>query len=391
MSIQSIQLDSFQHAKPRFSDTAHTHIDVLGTKRHISLQAPAYNIKREISVDNTAGFNTEMRFRLPSSGYLHHMELKCQLNITATKGYCNYIGGALVDEVEFKSDNEDIHKYKYPPVFQYYLNQLKTEDAIDRTLTSIGGLETGRSPNTADIYVQTPIPFYGDSICVPGTAPMNLSKFKKAPELIIRTRTLANCIVATSTGGAIDNAWLVCYMSETSSSQKQAHQEKVNDFQKSIDFYTNEMNTVATATGTFIDISGAKGQLKKLMVFNRLASTVDDNSAYFTNVAIDELKTRVDGSEDYVFKQAIEGQRDFIIHNFGKGYSSTLGYPYIVNYGYAESEFYGVSNVGGIHSGRLHKNEIKVTHSLGANGYIDVLAIRSAHFKYINGQLVRLL
>lgn len=388
MSQQSVQLDSFLHTAQRFGSTAERGVDVLGTKKHQTLVAAAYPIKREISSDGSVGFAKEITFKLPSAGYMHYLEVKSLLDQTTTENYSDYPGAVICDEVEFKADNETLHQYKYPPVFQYYLSRLKSEEAIDKVLLSTGGTNVGTA---ADIYVSTPIPGFWDPILVPGARPLNLSKFKKAPELKITTRTLANSVKPTSTGGAISSMWIVVWMSESSSSLKNLHLAKANDFHHSIDFYTNELNSVATATATNIDISGGKGNIKKLFVNSRTVTDVDTNKQYYSNNEIDYIKTSLDGHEEWVFKVKEEGESDFIKYNHGYGYNSTLGYPYIVPYGYFGTPMYGVSHTGGVHSAKVHKHEIIVYQSNGANEYIDILGIRSAIYKYDNGNMIRLL
>lgn len=387
MSQQSILIDSFHHAKPRYGSTASHAFDVLAPVRHQTLSDPAYPIKREVSSQGTPAFDTEILFQLPNSGFLHHMELRTVLADTTTENYSDYPGAVICDEVEYRSDNEILHQYKYAPVFNYYLSKLKNEETRDKVLLACGGTNVGTSGPTT---VMTPIPTFHDPLINPGCRPLNLSKFKKAPELIIKTRTLANSVKPTSTGGSITSMVLVMWMSETSYNHR-AWVNSLDSFHHAIDFSTNVLNSVANSTATNIDISGFNGNNKRLIVTQRAESEVDTNKQYYIHTEIDELKTILDGHEEFVFKTKEEGEADYIKYSHGYGFSSTLGYPYIVPYSYFASPQYQHINMGGLHSARVHKHQLKITHSVGASQYIDVLAIKSAIYKYVDGGMVRLL
>ena len=387
MSQSSILLDSFQHSRSRFGKTASGAVNVLHPKRHITLQHSAFPIKRQITSTSTVAFDSEILFKLPASGFVHGMALRSVLADTTTADYSDYPGAVITDEVEFRSDNEILHQYKYPPVFNYYLSKLKSEEARDKVLLATGGVNTGLS---GPITVMTPIPTFFDPVLNKGARPLNLSRFKKAPELIIKTRTLANSVKPTSTGGAISSMVLVLYISDTSINHKRAI-NSVEAWHNAPDFATNEKNVVVTATQTFIDVSGFNGLNTRFLLTNRLVSEVDTNKQYYVQGEIGELKTRLDGHEEYVFRTKEEGELDFIYYGHGKGFNSTIGYPYIVPWGYAHTPDYLYSNTGGLHSSRVNKSEVGVTHALGANSYIDVLAVKQAIFKYKDGGMVRLL
>jgi len=376
------------HTSNRFGSTGSHSVDVLGTVKHATLIAAAYPIKREISPIGAVAFGDEIVFRLPSAGYCHGIALQAVLHDTATEDYSDYPGMAITDMVDFDADNESLHQYPFAPVIQYYLSKLKSEEARDKVLAAAGGVNVGQSGPTT---VTCPIPTFFDHIMVKGARPLNLSKFKKAPEVKLTMRTLANSVKASSTGGAIDSMKLIIWMSESSSVLKNLHMSNDNDFHKSIDFYVNDLTSVANTTATDIDISGCKGNIKKLFITSRTVGDVDTNKQYFSNNEIDVLKTSLDGHEEFVFKYKEEGELDYIMYNDGHGYSSTLGYPYIIPYGFFATPNYQTSHVGGVHSAKIGKHEIIVTHSVGAPEYIDVVGIRSAIFKYDSGNMIKLL
>jgi len=395
MSSQSILMDSFKESGPRFGETASAGVDVLEPAEHMTIIAPAIPIKREIGSDNTVGFAKEVRFRFPSAGYCHHVAIKYEFAQTTTYEYVNYPAFEVVDEYEFKSDNETLHQYKADPVNQVYLASLKDEEAIDKVLIAAGATGQG---TTAAFEAIAPVPMFFDPILSEGAAPINLAQFKKAPELIVKTKTLINSLdtnsATTDATGAITNMYMILYMSETSSSAKDDHLSQMNAFHMGVDFYTSTLNPATSGTPVYIDVSGIKGTTKKLFINARTTNDVGTVHDYMVNKEIDEIKTRLDGHEEYVFKTKEEGGLDYIVYNHGKGYSSTLGYNYIVPYGYFVAPDDNLSNVGGLHSAHVNKHEIKINVTntgSPATHYIDVVGIRSAIYKYDNGSMIRLL
>lgn len=387
MSQQSVHFDSFLHSNKRFGQTAKSSYDPLFPKSHISIVAPIYPIKRELSSRDTVAFGNEVTFKLPSSGFVHNLSLKTLLAQTTTENYSDYPGLSIIDEVHFVSENETLHQYKYNPTIQYFMSMMNNEECVDKLLLAAGGTNVGTA---ADVYVLSPIPTFFDGLLVKGASPLNLSKFKKAPELRIKLRTLANSVKPTSTGGSITSMKLVLYMTETTSTLKNLHNSKIS-YHNSIDFSTNVLNNATTATALDIDVTGIKGNVKRLFLTQRSVANVGTNKQYFVNTEIGSIKTVLDGHEEFVFQQKEEAEYDYLIYNQGKGFNSTLGYPYVIPYSYFPVKDYQQHHIGGIHSAKLGKHEIKVTQSTGANQYIDVLGIRSAIYKYTNGGMVRLI
>lgn len=389
MSQASLHIDSFDHTKRRYASTAIVSVDPLLPARHQTHVAAIYPLKRQISAEGTPTLGETVDFKFPTSGYVHHIAIKVNYGTTVTADVSAYIGMSAIEEVEFRSDNETLMKYKYHPVILYYLSKLENEEALDKILLASGG----SAPDTTAAAVDTivPIPLFFDSTMIKGVAPLNLSKFKKQPHLSVTFKAAANVILSGGSGADIVNAQMVLYMSETASVLKNLH-NKDDYFYKSIDFYTNTGNTVATATDTDLDISGLKGQIKRVMLSLRLSSDVASTAnVFFALKQFDYIKTNFDGHEDWVFRTTQESEFDYIMYNHGKGFSSTLGYPVFIPYSFHPEANYALNNVGGIHSSKVNKHILTLNHSLGANGSVDVLGIRSAIFKYDNGTMIRLL
>lgn len=389
MSHQSILIDSFAHSAKRFSQTAKQGIDVLGTVRHKTLIAPAFPIKRQQSAEGTVGFSKEILMKFPTSGYVQHVAVKFSFAAKTTNDYTDYIAMSCIDEIEFRSGNLVLQQFKYAPAMEYYFSKLKDEETIDKLLLAAGGTTQG----SAGTYIAI-IPLFFDSILSPGARPLNLSKFKKTPELIVKTRTLAKCLRGGSTDAtsAIETADILLWMVDTTSTLKNMHKAAKNDFHHGIDFSTQINNIVATATDTYVDISGIKGNTQKLHVTARLVSDeTGTNNKYFLGAAeIGEIITYLDGSEQHVFKHKEEAEIDYIFYNNGKGASSTLGYGNHIPYSYT-GEIENNVHVGGLHDRQVSKNQIRITHALGANAYVHVTGIRSAIFKYEDGGMEKLL
>jgi len=395
MSNSSIYLDSFSHAAKRFGNSAAVAIDPLKPTRHATLRAPVFPLKREFKSQTTADFDTEIVFKLPKSGYVHHIDVKFKLATTGVADYADYIAAVIPKTIDLRQDSNEIHKYEYAPAFNYYLSKCKSEEARDRILAATGGVNYGNTGGGLTVGEDdepvAPIPTSFDPIVNPGCAPLNLSKLRSDVELVITTRPANQCYQTSATGYAITAAYIVLYMSETSPDLKEVHKQTPELFHMGIDFYTKVLNPVVTSTITDIDITGTRGLIKKILLINRLQTDVATGTViYYANKSIDYVKTKIDGAEDFVFKSRHEGIADQVKLAHGKGFNSTIGYPYIIPFSYIAQKNYGVNNYGGMHASKFNKAELEVYHSeAGADTYIDVLAIESAIYKYENGMFIR--
>jgi len=387
MSTSSIHIDSFRHTQERYAHTARQVVDPLRPPIHSTFIAPVYPLKRELGPDNTATLGTTTIFKTPVSGYIHSIALKVQFGTTTTADMSNYPLFAAIERIEIVIDSEIIMQYYYRPVVQYYLSKLNDEEAVDRVLDACGGTNCGTS--SAAINTLAPIPTFFDPICCPGSAPLNLSMFTRQPEIRVTFRAAADVVKATGGGADIVSAVMVYYMSEASPSLKNAHMSDPRHH-KSIDFNTIVNTTLTTAISNSVDVSGIKGQIKRLFLILSLSATVAANT-YFVNTEIDSCKLDLDGNEEWMFRTKEEGQYDYMIYSNGRAYNSTIGYPYILPYSQHTQERYAVHNVSGIHSSRVNRHLLKVVHSAGADSSLDVLGIRSAIYVYRGGGMQRYL
>jgi hypothetical protein len=388
MSHTSVGIASFLTARPRYSNSAKGTIDVLSPKPHVTIDSAAIFVKRELSSETTPGFASEVIFKFPQSGYVSHAAIRFDLAQTTTADYSDYPAMSIIDRVELRAENEILHQYDYDVVVPYMLAQLNDEEAIDKVLLASGGVNVG---TTAAFSCFAWIPCFFDPIIAPNVKPLNLGKFKKPPSLKIVTRSLANSVKPTSTNGTVSTMKMIIYMTETSIDKKTSDLVAPNQFHKSIDFYTLRNKSVASATETEVDISDFRGLGKKLYINTRTVADVDTNKQYFSFNEIDVIKSRLDGAEETIFNKKEEGELDFIFFNHAKGFSTTLGYPYIVNFHYAFAKGTEIVNSGGVHSQNVNKNTLLVTHSTGSPEYISVCGIRSCMFKYDMGSMVRLI
>jgi len=388
MSHSGIYHDSFDHTIKRYGRSAGAPFDPLASRLHVTHDVSIFPKKLELSNEGTLAPDTEVTYKLPTSGYLHHIALKQVLTATATANYSDYPAFNYIKKVKLEVDGNTLQDYHYEQVIMYYLMKLNDEEARDKVLTMAGGSGT---TTTSATTVVAPIPLFFDPIVAPGVGPLNLAKFQKPPELKITYRATSETLENTATGGGLTSSRMLLYMTDTTQSRKRKHNEK-DYFYKSVDFVTNNRNTVATATETDIDISGFAGMVQRVIVQCRaVATAVGTNNDAYTLSEIDTLKVDLDGHVEHVFRTAQEGEQDFINYNHGKGFSSTLGYPYIIPHvNFAERD-YATAHIGGIHSSKVNKHLLKVQHSVGADAYVDVLGLRNAMFVYKNGTMERLL
>lgn len=381
----SIHIDSFEHTKPRYANTAKVAVDPLAPTRHDTLVAPIFPQKRELSNEGTVVLGNEVIYKFPTQGYVHNVSIKNNWAQTTTASMSLYRGASSIKEVELNADGETLQKFHFKPAFEYYMSKFE-EEAVDKILLAVG---SNFDTTTATSTTITPIPLFFDPFLVPGVEPLNLGKFKTQPELRITYETATNCTLPTGTGASITASKLVLYMSETAPVLKNMH-NKDDYYHKSIDFYTNVNNNISNTTETSVDISGFKGQQKRLYLKLGTQANKVTNKVYFgANQEIDYLKTDWDGHQEDVFKHKEEAELDYIFYNHGKGASTALGYGQIIPLSYHLEKKYGTNNVGGVHSSKINKNQLVVYHSIGATCVLDVLGVISALFMYDNGTMVK--
>jgi hypothetical protein len=404
MSSLSSLIDSFNHADPRFGATSVARIDPIKPQPHLSLVAPLAPKKIEQSNIGSATLGLQVQYDLPKSGYVGSQIIKTYLAATTTDPYTSFAGEGIVSRKEYWADSNPLHLYDNDLILPFYMSQIPSFQAQQLLMDQIGPFVTTDGALSAAQYVITLLPTFHDPLIIPNAEPLQLKRLHKQPHWKITYRTAANCVSKTdSTGAAITSSWLICYMFETTLSMKKDHilNEKHQQFHHSIDFYSVPKKSIATATETAIDCSGAKGLIKKCFVGARLVTEVDTENQYYEFGEIDLIKTDIDGDQDDVFRHKEEGAVDTVIYNRNR---STWVYPhnaantsgfvaplYTVPLSYYVDQGEYKHNTGGLHSAMFNKFDLRVQHSLGANAYVSVLVIRSAIYQYSNGTIERLL
>ena len=388
MSHTSFHLNSFAHAAPRYAKSAAGDpVDPLGEKAHATYVAAVYPLKREIRAKNTVALGEEVIYELPKSGYLSHIALKNGFGTTTTVDMSDYPAFAAIKEIRLYCDNDEIQHYRYKPVIDYYLTQLPNEESVDKVLAAAGGTACGTS--SAAIMTMAPVPLFFDPIICPGVAPLNLAKFSKSMELRVTYEAAADIVLPTAGGADLASSVMVLYMHETVEALRAAHKTR-DTFYNALDFGTLPAKVVATATKTDVDVSGLKGQIKRYYIRSNLTTNLTTAHVFFANQEIGEIIDDLDGSEEYVFKHKEEGEFDYLMYNHGRGYSSTLGYPYLIPYTYTKEKASATHNVGGLHSGTVNNHNLYITHAVGANCTLDIVALRSAIFVFSEGSMQRI-
>jgi len=383
--------DSFSHSKPRFVESAVNVIDPLVDNRHFSHSSSVHPVVRFLSSQGSASLGNTVIYQLPTTGYVHSMAIANDFAQTGTADMIPYVGAACISRIVLRAGSETLHDYDYVDALNYLLKNVGNEESITRIMEAAGGSACDTtSAAIPNLMAMIPTAFSA----LLGCKPLILHKLSVRCELEVTYRTQAQCSLATATGGAISNSQLVLWMSESGDNLREAHQKEAI-VHKSIDFRTFKSTAVSTGSETSLDLSGFPGLIKRLSVRCSLSSEIDSSTPinYFNNQVIDTVKTDVDGAEETVFQDARQGELTSIIYNQGKAQSSTLGYTYTVPLSLhtTESKITHKHNVGGLHSSKVNKFLLKVTHSLGANAEVGITAIIAALFQYKNGQLKRLL
>jgi len=383
--------DSFKHSTPRFVESSAQKIDPLVDNQHFSHVDAVFPVVRFFSSQGTASLGNTIVYQLPTTGYLHEMCIQNDFAQTTTADVIPYVGACSISRIVLRAGSETIHDYDYVDALNYLLSQVGDEESITQIMEAAGGSACDTtSAAIPNLMALIPTAFSG----LMGNKPLALHKLSVRVELEVTYRSAVQITLATGSGASISNSQLVCYMSDAGDTLKNSHLNEAV-IQKSIDIRTYKSSAITTATETSLDISGFPGLIKKLNI--RLSKSADIDSStpinYFSNQVIDTLKTDVDGDSEVVFQDVNQGKMLSIVYNQGKAQSSTLGYTYCVPYSLhtTESKLCHKHNTGGLHSSKVNKNKLKITHSLGENAECGVTAIISALYQYKNGQLKRLL
>jgi len=383
--------DSFQHAKPRFQDSAIRQVDPLIKNAHLSYKSSVYPVIRYISSQTSATLGQTVIYQLPQSGYISELVIQNDFAQTTTADNIPYVGACCIDRIVIRCGSETIHDYSYVDALTYYLKQMESEETITQVMEAAGGAACDTTA-AAITNLCAPVPWAFSAMM--GCDPLALHKLSDRVEVEVTYKSASDITLASGSGSAISNSQIICYMSNASDNLKREHFNEAMAI-KSFDIRTFKSTAISTATQTSLDISGFPGLIKWLSVRSSLSADIDSSTPinYFNLQAIDTLVTSVDGDEETVFQDARQGEITSILFNQGKPQSSTLGYTYAVPLSLHtfESKKGHVHNVGGLHSSKVNKFELKVTQSTGADCEVGVTAIIAALYQYKAGGLKRLL
>ena len=382
--------DSFHHSKRRFVDNASLVVDPLLNDNFMSYADSVYPRKRRLASQGTASLGNVVTYQLPSSGYLHELSVQNDFAQTTTQDVIPYVGCACISRVQIRNGSEVLHDYDYVDALNAYLTDVGDEESITKIMDQSGGAAVDTTSGAIS-GLQAIIPSGWSGLM--GCQPIALHKLDSRVEVEITYRTAAQITISGGSGAAISNSKIICWMSDAGDNLKSKHRQQ-NMSVKTIDFKTFKSTAVSTGSETDLDISGLSGLIKRLTVRASLSADIDSSTPidYFNNQVMTDIKTLIDGDEEIVFDNQYEGGLDAIIYNQGKPQSSTLGYIYTVPYTLhtEESKKTNVHNTGGLHSSKVNKNQLRVTHSLGENAEIGVCGLVATKWEYKNGQIFRL-
>lgn len=373
----SILQSSFTHTHKRFGESAGDLVSHWAIKKHKSHIYPVNTCKRYIDPDSAVTLGGTATYKIPSEGRIVHIALSQTYDQTTTADMSDYIGIVAPKEITIYTNGQQQQKYDYYLALLDYLSALPNSEAIANVLAQAGGSTTGSSSGAIACIAPIPTPFdylYNEN---------GLHAYRvKDIKINVEFNTATNCTLPTGTGGAFTTSpQLVVYYEAVGENIKNVFMDQPM-FMHGFKYNTKTLNVVATATATDIDVAFS-GNLQRLLISARLVSDVGTNKKYHILKEIGTLIDNINSTSEYIFKTKEEGAYDYQLHNHRGGFNSTLGYPYVLDYTpYVEGDNFRDNHSGGLHSNEVVSHKINVTHALGANAYIDVLALTSCNYIY---------
>ena len=383
--------DSFIHSSARFVESSSQKVDPLVENQHSSVVDSVFPDVRRFSPQGTAALATTVVYQLPNSGYVHEIAIKNDFAQTTTQDVIAYPGMACISRVLLRAGSNVLMDFDYIPAVQYMMRVIGNHTTISKLLDASGGSSVDTtSASVPNLMALIPTFFSG----LMGNKPLILHKIKDTVELEITYRTAAQITISGGSGAAISNSQMVVFLSDAGDNLRSSHGQEMI-IQKSLDLRTFKSAAVTTGTETTLDISGVtNGLVKHLLVTCTESSDIATSAGvdYFENKPLDTLKTQIDGREETIWDDVHESELSQVIYNQGKPQSSTLGFNNIVplTQHTIDCKMGQRNNIGGLHSAKVNKFNLKVTHSVGANAEIGVCAVSAALYQYSNGSLLKI-
>ncbi len=301
----------------------------------------------------------KVEFVLADGVHYDNLFLNILLGTTTTADYRDHLGVGMMEKILLLAGDQKFQIDNPRQWLVHALNKL-TKPKRDYLLKKLGGVNIDSVSGQVRIMVW--LPFFFDQL-LKSTAPLDLNQVSAKVKVQIWFYQNTQILKATGTGGSIVEIELLAMVKASDLSIS---------FEKYFTYEIQELTsiqTVATATETDIDINTATGTLKCLFIMCTLASDFLVDFYKFSKVS--EIKDRVNSTDYLLFESNEEGEIENFIYSNGLDDDATIGYNYTVPYVSFHKNFES-HHVGGLDGTNLKEHKIKITHTNGADCYIEV-------------------
>lgn len=365
----------------------------IPTKVDPLIPSPNWSISGPISLDRTivqpigqASLGQWVTFTVPYA-YIKDMCLVSDLGSLTSGAYTDYVGLALVEEVQLRCGSNTLQQFNYTQVMHSQLARVSDETSGE-ILSLAGGV--GKTSGK----VLSPLPLFFSSLLPSEDRPSwNTALASTKCELRVRFRSLADVLDAGAVGGSPTFSSSLHVLSHVCGDQlRLAHMKDKDGFAYMFRDQQNIPMTGAVATGvsTQIDLSSLYGSVSSIEIYDNRVTRWTGNDYFICSGDVSSVKVSIDG-KDYLLDQDSDGLVSrFDQLSFGYvGAKNIIGKPTTVSFAGIDA---GAANyAGSLEMDSVNKLTLTVTHNHGSDQYFNVLGkvnalivLEAGNFKRVN-------
>lgn len=365
---------------------AEQQLDIVVPSPKQALTSEAVRDLHYIPPLQNATFGSWAEWDLPSS-YIREIMLQVSIPVPAAGNYAPYPGIMICEQVELLSGSEKLTEFSYPElVHMNYLKLLPTK-ASNFLLTQAGGVALATA---AVVSCVIPLPFSRFSDVSEDKPPLNTNFLQQKLRLRIKMRPKADMGESGWTVPATDIVYARIYVLEAKMSQS-ARLQHINEAKeytyKGYDFQQGRSPAVATATSTVVDLSNLIGDMKSIHIVDKLVTNVTTDHKYLqAEDDITQMTLNIDGRR---YLDVLDNENVTSMYSFLTG--SHIGETATVTVqGQKTIRFDILSTPSDMHAGTLNSNvfnklEVQITHTSGADAYIEYMCERHVIWVFAAG------
>lgn len=351
--------------------------DIYDTEQAGSVVAPVALNQEYVTSISTEAYGSYVEYDLPSSTGLHELFLECTFGSNSSGNYCKWPAVALIESLELRSANNIIEQFDFAAV--WYACYSKLGSQVQNELLTLAG-STSFASGVCGTFI--PLFFTNFAQSFMGNTqkhavPLNTSVCQSRLRLRLKFRAGADILASGASGAGTISTKLYCLTSQTTTELQKYHMDKsANYLYPCNTFQTLPAMAISSGTATLLDISALRGSVSSILVSDRLVSNISTAHDYLTvENDINNLYLMLDSKKYWESTSEVVAQMSRLLFSEYAGQNVTLGDSCDI----AIACMYESSNfTGALETENISKIQLGITSSLGANGYIYVIATQNA-------------